>query len=128
ISTDPFFDMFGLANVQFERRISPFFTLGLSGATNGNDTASLTLNARFYPQGRALDGFYAGLYGGTITQNARTGAQPGVGLELGYQWLLGPKQNIGVNLGFGVSRIVASTPRYEETLPRMNIINIGLVF
>ena len=36
---------------------------------------------------------------------------PGVGLEVGYNWLLGPEQNVSVGLGFGLTRLLRESRR-----------------
>src|SRR5712691_4777274 len=122
--------------------------------------ANAALLARWYPQGAALDGFYlgarAGAYGikthtyqystppprpdannpthPTIqsypTYREQTTVVPGLGLELGYNWLLGPKQNVSIGLGFGVARMLRSADddSMPYAIPNVRLVNIGIAF
>jgi hypothetical protein len=57
---------------------------------------------------------------------------PGVGLEIGYNWLLGPKQNLSIGLGFGVTRLLQSGDGDDffmpPVLPGVRFVNIGIAF
>jgi hypothetical protein len=113
---------------------------------------------RWYPQGAALDGFYLGARLGAFrfksyqydyssyttgqasspnrtsavrpTVRERTMVVPGAGLEVGYNWLLGPKDNVSVGIGFGLTRTLGNNGGYElpDVLPTFRLINIGVAF
>jgi hypothetical protein len=117
--------------------------------------ATTSALARWYPQGAALDGFYLGGRLGAFrfethqydyspyptgqpnqTSAARpiyrehTRVVPGAGIEIGYNWLLGPKQNINVGIGFGLTRTFGNEGGYDfpDVLPTFRLINIGIAF
>src|SRR5713101_2155992 len=125
--------------------------------------ANAALLARWYPERVALDGFYlgarAGAYGmkthtyqystppprpdannpthPTIqsypTYREQTTVVPGLGLEIGYNWLLGPKQNVTIGLGFGITRMLRSGDSDDNyfmpcAVPNVRLVNIGIAF
>jgi len=51
-------------------------------------------------------------------------------LELGYNWLLGPKQNVTIGLGFGVTRMLRSADddSMPYAIPNVRLVNIGIAF
>ena len=58
---------------------------------------------------------------------------PGLGLEIGYNWLLGPKQNLSIGLGFGVTRMLRSGDSDDNyflpsAVPNVRLVNIGIAF
>jgi hypothetical protein len=157
LSINPFGMMLNWYNIEFERRISPSGTLGVSASTNSNlEYSNLDLLARYYPQGEALRGFYlggrAGAFGIEVTEyqfqsapvpgnpsgrvippypiyTRRKRVVPGVGLEVGYNWLLGRDQQVSIGLGFGLSRLLYDDDdSYLQTLPHPRIVNVGIAF
>jgi hypothetical protein len=165
LSTNPFGLMFKWINGDYERKVDPATTVGVSGSSfGGAEFANLAAVARWYPQRAALDGFYLGgrvgafrfrtyeyeypatpprpanqanptsepypSYQTDATYRERTRIAPGAGVEIGYNWLLGPKQNVSVGVGFGVTRIIgnADSSNIPSVLPNIRLVNIGIAF
>jgi len=134
ISASPILWMFKWYNVDYERKISSTTTWGLSGSylpigefTYGR--ASLLI--RYYPQRAALTGFYLGGQTGVyrVGDAIEHAVLYGAGLDLGYGWLLGSKRNVGVSLGFGLSRLFG--PDLEGAsivIPNARLLNVGIAF
>jgi hypothetical protein len=158
LSINPFGFLFNWYNADYERKIAPATTIGvLASHFDGLELSNVALVLRWYPQQAALDGFYLGggtgayrfetteyEYPGPQTRPADPGrppytiypayrrrirVHPSVGFEVGYNWLLGPKQNVSVGLGFGLTRILSNSNGYEflpiVPSPRLNI---GIAF
>ncbi|SRR6266446_4974529 len=101
VSADPLLLRLGLFNWEYERKIGPALTSGVSGSSSAIDTPSfrnVNLMLRYYPHGAALTGFYVGATAGAYTANTRTRVGYQAGYELGYAWLVGPRRNISLNL------------------------------
>jgi hypothetical protein len=158
LSINPFGLMLNWYNIEYERRISPSATLGAAASSNANlEYSNLELLARFYPQGEALRGFYlggrAGAFGIEVAEyqfqtapapgnpsgrvvppypiyTTRQRVVPGVGLEVGYNWLLGRDERVSIGLGFGLSRLLYEDDAnfYLRTLPHVRIVNVGIAF
>jgi len=156
LSLNPFGLMLEWFNLEYERKITSAGTLGAQVAHNTfMEYSSVELLARFYPQGEALHGFYlgarAGGFGIEVTEytypaptsprdprsyppypvaTTRRQIVPGVGLEVGYNWLLGRDQRVAIGLGFGLSRLLRETDNdyYPITLPHPRIVNVGIAF
>jgi hypothetical protein len=160
VSTNPFGLFFQWYNGEYERKISPSVTIGASGSYFADaETSVATALARWYPQGAALDGFYLGARAGAFhlktyeyeyqpppprpatpgtpsnppsypTRTERNRTVPGVGMEVGYNWLLGRSQNVSIGLGFGLTKILddANTYDFPNVVPNIRLINIGIAF
>jgi hypothetical protein len=157
ISLNPFGLMVEWFNIEYERKITPSATLGVEAAHNTwMEYSNVELLARFYPQGEALKGFYlgarAGGFGIEVTeyqyapppsprdprsypaypiQTRHREVFPGVGLEVGYNWLLGREQRVAIGLGFGLSRLLRESDDdfyFPVTLPHLRIVNVGIAF
>ena len=156
LTTDPLGVLYNFFNVDYERKVAPATTVGVTAAHVGAlDYSNVALFARWYPQRAALDGFFIGARAGayrletyeykytTVTDpNGRTYStypsaprkrqhiMPGVGIDLGYNWLLGPKQNFSVGLGFGVTRLLGNGDEFDFTMavPNMKLVSIGFAF
>jgi hypothetical protein len=159
LSTNPFGLLFNWFNVEYERKIAPATTLAVSASHVASlDHSNAALVIRWYPHGAALDGFYLGGRAGAYrfetyeyvypapqtrpadpgratypiypTYQERTDVLPGLGFEFGYNWLLGPKRNVNVGLGFGLTRIIGNNDGYEclPVLPNPRVVNIGIAF
>jgi hypothetical protein len=156
LSTDPLGMMFNWFSADYERKVGPATTLGVSASHVGElDYTNAALVARWYPQRAALDGFSLGARAGayrretykyeytTVTDpNGRTYStypsaarkvqhiMPGVGIDLGYNWLLGPNQNFSIGLGFGVTRLLGNGDEFDFTMavPNMKLVSIGFAF
>lgn len=156
LSTNPLGLMIRWANIEFERKITSEVTLGasvshLAGSSDFGDSSrsNAAILLRWYPQQSALEGFYFGAragayrfhtfaydYGPTArsgispTTHERSTVLPGAGLEFGYNWLLGPRRNVSVGLGFGLTRIIGGGDCYGAPciLPGFRLVNIGIAF
>ncbi len=156
LTIDPLGVLYNSFNADYERKVAPATTVGVSaGHFDSLDYSNVALLARWYPQRAALDGFYIGARAGayrletyeyeytTVTDpNGRTYStypsaprkvqhiMPGVGIDLGYNWLLGPKQNFSVGLGFGVTRLLGNGDEFDFTMavPNMKLVSIGFAF
>ena len=125
---NPFGEIVQWFNVEYERKLAPAITLGGSASHFGElEQSDATIMLRWYPQQKALDGFYlgarAGAYGfKTYTYDFRSTRErnevvPGAGIELGYNWLLGPKQNISVGTGFSCHAAGGTVRSVPSVLP-----------
>jgi hypothetical protein len=136
LSTNPLGEIAQWFNVEYERKIGLATTLGVAASTfKYEDYTSASLLLRWYPQGAALDGFYLGARTGAYRfGNYRLGYDsvlPGVGLEIGHAWLLGPNRNVSVSIGFGVTRLFGSRANgYDapEFMPNIRLANVGIAF
>jgi hypothetical protein len=141
LSTNPLGVVVKWFNVEYERKLGPALTCGGSASHFGDlDQANAAVLVRWYPQQSALEGFYLGARAGayrfqTYTYGPRsyreqTSIMPGVGVEVGYNWLLGPRRNIIVGTGFGLTRISENSDSYSTAptvLPGLRM-NVGIAF
>ena len=133
ITTNPFGPIFEWYNVEYERKIRHNASIGFTASyiTPGNDSLG-TANAifRFYPKGTAFKGFYVGGRTGAYRVNDfdDNGTFFGAGLELGYTWLMGARQNWYVGLGIGFTRIFGGDLDGSAVIPQLRLINFGYSF
>jgi hypothetical protein len=134
LSANPFGLMLRWWNVEFERKLSPSSTWGVSTSfltLEGSDFASLNALYRYYPQGAALNGFFLGGRMGLyhVSDEGASGEALGLGFEIGYTWLLGARRNVALSLGAGLSRIVAGDVMDgPSVLPTIRLLNVGVAF
>ena len=155
LSLNPFGLMIEWYNLEFERKVSPGVTIGAAATSLQDEFWNVDLLARFYPQGEALRGFYLGARGGVVgievtryefqqpppgtppgrnvspprfTRETRT--VPAFGLEVGYNWLLGRKENVAIGLGFGLSRLLDEDngEYFMPVVPHWRVVNVGIAF
>jgi hypothetical protein len=128
IAINPLGVIFRIYSGEFERRVNPAWSLGLSSTYWGGefgdfDTSadvsylSVDAKARYYPAGRAFEGFgFGGLVGLTTLsgelrdEEGRTrdrGNAVSIGVVLDYNWLLGANNRFLVGLGVGAKRLYA---------------------
>jgi len=132
ISANPFLLMAEYVNVEFERKHTETRTFGVSGSRFGsNDVDYRNLQAfyRYYPQGASLTGFYIGGRAGVHRVSADGEARHafGLGLELGYGWLLGSKRNFAISIGAGATRLWAADLG-STVIPTLRLVNVGWSF
>jgi hypothetical protein len=132
VSASPFLVMYKYFNVEFEHRATQSSTWGVSTSYVPGDNVNYR-NAggfwRFYPGGRALQGFYLGgriqVHHGTSAHESAT--MGGIGFEMGKNWILGRRTLVG--LGAGVTRLFGGSLAGESlTLPTFRIANVGIAF
>ncbi len=141
LSTDPLGIVVKWFNVEYEHKLGPAVTLGASASHFGDlDQSNAAGLLRWYPQQSALEGFYLGVRLGAYqvktysydfrAYREQTSVRPGAGVELGYNWLLGPRRNIIVGTGFGLTRIAGDSQMYSSApsvLPVLRL-NVGIAF
>jgi hypothetical protein len=119
VSTSPILLVVGVLGAEYERRVSPTTSWGVSGAVFRPELfsyASIDAKLRYYPGARALQGFAAGLTAGVTRIGTRNSGNPSgtedsgtaasLGFTLDYQWLLGKRKRFAVALGGGAKRFI----------------------
>lgn len=128
-------------NAEYERRVAERITVALSGSEidwgDGGGFYSVNAAFRYYPSGTPFRGFYLGPRIGVFWESpglddaelprydadAGFGPHLGLGLEMGYAWLLGAERHLSISVGGGATRIFNSTP-----IPVIRLINVGWAF
>jgi len=138
VSANPFGLIFGWFNAEYERRLTPATTWGVSGSMlDIHDFEYRNANAllRYYPQGAALKGFFLGGRTGVYhvshddASSDNDATAFGAGFEIGYTWLMGPNQRVGVSIGAGANRLFGSDlDGASLTIPTVRLINVGIGF
>jgi hypothetical protein len=138
VSANPFGLVFGWFNAEYERKLTPATTWGVSGSMFDIDVFEYrNANAllRYYPQGAALKGFFLGGRAGVYhvahddDDIDNEASFFGAGFELGYTWLMGRDQRVGVSLGAGANRLFGSDlDGASLTIPTVRIVNVGIAF
>jgi hypothetical protein len=125
ISTSPIADILGFINGEYQRKVTDGATIGISAGTLEADDDRYTngmIFGRYYPQGAALTGFFIGGRVGVhrISYDTYT-YDPGqmiplieresttrgaIGIDVGYEWLLGSKRNVLIGVGAGGMRLI----------------------
>ncbi len=124
LSTSPVADILGFVNGEYQRKLTESSTIGVSAGTLEFDDDRYTngmIFGRYFPQGAALTGFFIGGRMGfhrisydsydfdpinfqTIPRR-KTDTRGAIGIDVGYEWLLGKKQNVLIGLGGGGMRL-----------------------
>ena len=121
-------------HAEYETKLKSTLTAGISGGWvdyDHQDHTGIAGFLRFYPQRTALTGFYLGAHTGLYQTkwknegNDKTSNGLGIGLDVGYGWLLGPSRAFFVGIGTGVTRRVTGE---SGTFPIGSILNVGIAF
>jgi hypothetical protein len=141
LSTNPLGLIIKWPNIEYERRITPSATFGASSSAFVDEgEANVSMLVRWSPDRIALRGFYLGARAGVFhfrtyeydIRSYRESATnlPGAGVEIGYNWLLGPNRNVMIGTGFGLTRILDGGHSWSvpEVLPALRLVNIGIAF
>ena len=134
VSANPFLLMYKWFNVEYERVHGESTTWGASASLlpiDHADYGNLAGFYRYYPQGRALDGFFIGGRSGVhrVSAGGESGVFFGVGFELGYDWLMGREENFSVGIGAGATRLFGgSLDGVSLTVPTLRLVNVGWRF
>ncbi len=147
ISTNPILDMFMWWNIEYERVVAPSHTLGLSASyadfDDGNESyTSGSLFYRYYPAGKAPEGFFfGGRFGMTSVESTDTTWEEvettstesafGFGIDIGYTWLIGAPKRVALSLGIGAIRYFGGDLEDMDastTMPTIRLVNIGVAF
>lgn len=130
LSVQPLGLIFEFFSAEIEHALKPSMTVGLGGSYwNGTGVGirytSGDLKLRYYPEGRALQGF---AFGGQVGYTSITGQStspstatseatvsgPTIGVGLDYNWLLGASNAFYVGLGLGAKRLFVNTKDVED--------------
>lgn len=134
VSANPFLTMFEWFNLEYSRRHTESTTWGASASRFGIDGVSygnVTALYRYYPGGKALNGFYIGGRGGVhrVGVEGASASAFGAGFELGYDWLLGRRKNFAVGIGAGATRLFGGdVDGARVIIPTVRLVNIGWSF
>jgi hypothetical protein len=141
ITANPIGIVFGWFNAEYERKVSETTTWGVSGSNfQGFDSdfsySNISAIARYYPQGAALTGFFVGGKLGVhhISDDYDFGDDDsatavGVGVDVGYNWLVGKDRKFVISIGMGATRLFGEdTTGAGFTIPNIRVINIGFAF
>ncbi len=137
LSANPFLILFEWANLEFEQKVSSTGTVGVAGSWisfDEGDEEYRSLNGfyRYYPQGAALTGFYFGGHLGLHHVSEIDDEDVtvfGLGIDVGYNWLLGANRNFYIGLGIGATRLFGGDlDDGSATIPTIRLLNIGWAF
>lgn len=135
ISGNPLILLAGWFNAEYERKIANNMTAGISGGwldLDDDDYTSVSGFLRFYPQEAAFTGFYLGGRLGVHNveeHNDDSHTAFGLGVDIGYTWLLGPGRSFYVGVGIGATRLFGGDlGSASGTVPSIRLINIGIAF
>ncbi len=141
ITLNPFLVAVGWFNGEYERRINRTTTWGVSGSFADLEDLqyrSAKFLFRYYPQETALSrlfiGSRTGVYhfgestGSFLTSTPGSEVVFGVGVEIGYTWLLGSERHFAISVGGGLSRLFGGDPEDGPLLPNARLVNIGVAY
>ena len=139
ISTAPVLDILGFVNIEYQRKVSESGTIGVSAGIFDLDDDSyqnVMFFGRYFPQGAAMTGFY---FGGRVgvhhvtddddffDDREESNSRFSIGVDIGYDWLLGRKRNVLIGLGVGGNRLLGNDNLGLEAYPTARL-NIGFAF
>ncbi|MEZ4414317.1 MAG: DUF3575 domain-containing protein [Gemmatimonadota bacterium] len=133
VSANPFLLLAEWYNLELEHSVTKASSLALSASrldVSDDRYSSLSLEYRYYPSGEALRGFHFGPRLGLFVVDDTTDddAAGGFGFEVGYNWLLGERDNVLIGLGVGVNRLFGEDRADGGLLPSVRLLNIGWAF
>ena len=128
-------------NGEYERRMKPSLSLGISASQWTDNFVATTLAFRYYPSQKVFQGIYVGprigIFRTTPPQPPNlpansdtplrelTDVQLGLGFEFGYAWLIGSEQNLSISIGSGATRLLGGE---STAFPVLRFINLGWAF
>lgn len=120
LSINPLGIPFGYVALEYEGRVAPAFSLGVStsyyGDGDGDRYSAIDLKARLYPNEIALRGFAIGMTAGYTSQRDAgcvtfsggscrgSNGNANIGVEVDYNWLLGKTDRFFLGSGIGAKR------------------------
>ena len=158
--TNPVLFVFGWYMGEAEIRLQENHTVGVSGSfvefqdekpgeIGYEETQYFSVNAfyRYYPTG-SFKGFFIGGQFGNVQVSQKENVEDPItflptgevtdvsasafsaGVLIGYGWLLGEAQRIGVSLGIGANRLFGGdvADDVQLTIPVVRLINVGIAF
>jgi hypothetical protein len=155
LSTNPILFVFTWYGLELEFAPSEHTTIGVTGSyfqmdeqTEDDDPLGIEYDdtyiaanafVRYYPVS-SFKGFFIGAKLGlyNITHESEfekeEGTAYGLGVDIGYGWLLGAEQRISVSIGVGASRLFGGDLDDDDeddvlvVLPSVRLINVGIAF
>lgn len=121
-------------NAEFETKLSETLTTGAAaGWMDMGDEDYVGVNAflRYYHQGAAFTGFYVGGRGGiyNVEHGGDSDTTLGLGLDLGYGWLLGSSDSFFIGLGIGATGLLGlDLEGAESFIPALRLLDVGVAF
>jgi hypothetical protein len=137
ISGTPLVLLAGWFNAEYERKLSESTTVGITGGwlnLDEDDYTNVSGFLRYYPQFSAFTGFYIGGQAGIHRVDEFADSEEsshtafGVGLDVGYSWLLGPGRSFYVGLGIGGVRLFGDFSHASKTIPSLRLLSVGVAF
>ncbi len=135
ISGNPLILLAGWFNAEYERKVAENMTLGIGGGwldlDDDDDYTNVSGFIRFYPQEAAFTGFYLGGRAGVynVDDGDDSFTKFGLGIDIGYTWLLGPSRAFYIGMGIGATRLLGGdVGDASGTVPSVRLINIGIAF
>lgn len=155
LSTNPILFVFTWYGLELEFAPSQHTTIGVTGSyfqlkdqTEDDDPFDIKYDdtyvygnafLRYYPVS-SFKGFFIGAKMGIyqLTHESESvkeeGTAYGLGIDIGYGWLLGAEQRVAVSIGIGASRLFGGDLDDDEeddvlvVLPSVRLINVGIAF
>jgi hypothetical protein len=134
ISGSPLSLLAGWFNAEYERRLDHRTTVGITGGwleLDEDDYTGVCGFLRYYLRESAFSGFYVGGRAGffRVDDGEKESSPIGLGLDVGYGWLLGPGGSIYVGLGIGATRLIGGDlDEASATIPSVRLLNLGIAF
>ena len=152
--TNPILFVFGWYTGEVEIRLQENHTVGVSGSFlqfeegdegdfdyEDNEYRSISAFYRYYPDA-SFKGFFIGGQIGSVQVDQKTTDEftgeiteesynaSTVGVLIGYGWLLGKTERVGVSIGIGANRLFGGDTDDDDrtTLPVIRLINVGIAF
>lgn len=141
ITGNPLGLLVGWYNLEYERRAGESRTWGVTASVwspwfddylfDDVHYGQVTAVARFYPQGKALHGFFMGAKAGVhhvwVSDDDDAGTFFSAGLDLGYNWRQGRDGRFVTGIGVGAQRVFGLFD--GRSAPVINIrLNVGYGF
>jgi len=134
ISANPLLLLAGSFHAEYERKLAETLTAGIGGGWWEQDEDSYTNVSgflRYYPQEAAFTGFYLGGQAGIyrVDDGTDSGTAFGIGVDIGFAWLLGPGRSFYVGLGIGAARLLSQDlGDASSVVPSVRILDVGIAF
>jgi hypothetical protein len=134
ISGGPLSLLNGWFNAEYETKLSETFTVGGRGGwldLDDTDYTGISAIVRYYHQGAALTGFYIGSRAGLYSVKRAEDSQVtlGLGMDVGYGWLLGPTDAFYIGLGIGGTGLFGLDQEEAKSfIPAIRLLDIGIAF
>lgn len=134
ISGSPFALVAGAFNAEYEKALNGNLSAGIAAGWVEFDHSDYTGVAgllRYYPKQGVFRGFFLGGRAGLYKKEYEKAEEDfssnglGIGVDLGYGWLLGPSDAFFVGLAVGGTHMLSGD---GGTFPAASILNVGVAF